>query len=214
MFNLPHDLYTAEQTRELDRIATDVHNITSSELMTRAGASALAAIKQLWPKAKHIVILCGPGNNGGDGFELARQAAANSYQVSTFDTGNQEQLPQTAAAARKALLATGAEIQHFKGKLPSADVIVDALFGTGINRAIEGEAADIIQAINASKQVPILSLDIPSGLHADTGSPLGATVNATVTLSYIGLNIGLYTCLLYTSPSPRDRTRSRMPSSA
>ena len=193
MFNLPHDLYTAEQTRELDRIATDVHNITSSELMTRAGASALAAIKQLWPKAKHIVILCGPGNNGGDGFELARQAAANSYQVSTFDTGNQEQLPQTAAAARKALLATGAEIQHFKGKLPSADVIVDELFGTGINRAIEGEAADIIQAINASKQVPILSLDIPSGLHADTGSPLGATVNATVTLSYIGLNIGLYT---------------------
>jgi NAD(P)H-hydrate epimerase len=90
-------------------------------------------------------------------------------------------------------LLTGAEIQHFQQKLPSADVIVDAIFGTGINRPVEGEANAIIKLVNKTVDIPVLSIDIPSGLHADNGSVLGDTINATMTLNFIGLNMGLFT---------------------
>jgi NAD(P)H-hydrate epimerase len=193
MLNVPHDLYTAEQTRELERIATEEHNISSSELMTRAGASALATLRQHWPRAERILVLCGTGNNGGDGFELARQAVADDYRVMVFQIGDDKRLPKTAAAAKDALVATGTKIQRFQDKLPPTDILVDAIFGTGLNRTIEGEADTVIKAINANKRSPILSLDIPSGLHADTGCALGTAVNATITLNYIGLNIGLFT---------------------
>ncbi len=193
MLNVPHDLYTAEQTRELERIATEQHNLSFSELMTRAGASALATIKQHWPRAERILILCGTGNNGGDGFELARQAAAYDYRVMILQLGDEKSLTKTASAAKDALLAIGIEIHRFQEKLPSTDVVVDAIFGTGLNRAIEGEASAVIDAINQTKRSPVLSLDIPSGLHADTGNVLGTAVNATMTLNFIGLNTGLFT---------------------
>jgi len=193
MLNLPHNLYTAAQTRELERIAIEEHNIPASELMTRAGASAFATIKQHWPRTKRILILCGVGNNGGDGFELARQATADNVHVMVFQIGDDKHLPETATMARDALLATGIKIQRFQGTLPPADIIVDALFGIGINRNIEGEANAVIKEINANKHSPVLSLDMPSGLHADKGYVLGIAVNATITLNYIGLNIGLFT---------------------
>jgi len=193
MLTVPHDLYTAEQTRELERIATEDYNLSSTELMARAGASALATLKQHWPRAEHILVLCGTGNNGGDGFELARQATANDYHVIVIQIGDASTLTNTAAAARDALLATGTKIHPFTGKLPSTDVIVDALFGIGLNREITGEYKAVIQAVNQTKRSPVLSLDIPSGLHADTGSVLGVAVKATINLSFIGLNLGLYT---------------------
>jgi hydroxyethylthiazole kinase-like uncharacterized protein yjeF len=193
MTNLPYDLYTAAQIRELERIAAEDHNISFSELMTRAGASALATIKQQWPKAEHILILCGTGNNGGDGFEIARQALRDNYRVEVIQIGDDQLLTKTASGAKDALLTTGIEIQGFQGELPPTDVIVDAIFGTGINRAVEGQAKAVIQAINKSPETPVLSLDIPSGLHADTGSPQGLAVKATSTLNFVGLNIGLLT---------------------
>lgn len=193
MLNVPHDLYTTEQIRELERIANEDYNLSPAELMTRAGASALAALKQHWPRAERLLVLCGTGNNGGDGFELARQAAANDYRVMVIQIGDDTTLSHTSAAARNALLATGTEIHRFNGQLPSTDVIVDALFGTGLNRDISGECRAVIEAVNQSKQSPVLALDIPSGLHADTGSALGLAVKATISLSFIGLNLGLFT---------------------
>lgn len=193
MLNLPDDLYTAEQIRELERIADNDYGLSSSNLMIRAGASALMLLKQQWPDAKRILVISGIGNNGGDGFELARQATVDGYQITVLQVGGKKTLTKTAAAAKDALLLTGTKIQHFQGKLPSADVIVDAIFGTGINRAVEGEASTIIKAINKTKQAPVLSIDIPSGLQADTGNALGTTINATLTLSFIGLNLGLFT---------------------
>jgi len=193
MLNMPHDLYTAEQTRELERIAIEDYNLSSAELMTRAGAAALSALKHHWPRAERILVVCGTGNNGGDGFELARQAAASDYRVMVLQIGDDSKLTDTAAAARDALLATGTEIQRFKDNLPSTDIIVDALFGTGISREVTGEFKTVIEAINQAKRSPVLSLDIPSGLHADTGSALGVAVRANITLSFIGLNLGLFT---------------------
>jgi NAD(P)H-hydrate epimerase len=193
MPNLPHNIYTAEQIRHIEHIAAEEHNLSSAKLMTRAGAATLTLLKQRWPEAKHLLILCGLGNNGGDGFELARQAAANGYQITLLQIGGDTVLAKTAAAAKDALLLTDVKIQRFQKELPSADLIIDALFGAGINRAIDGEANSVIKILNKTKTSPVLSLDIPSGIHADTGNILGIAVNATVTLSFIGLNTGLFT---------------------
>ena len=194
MSNLPHELYTAVQTRELERIVTQQHNISSAKLMSCAGTAALEAIRNHFPLARHILIVCGTGNNGGDGFELATQALAKDYRVSIFQLGDERGMSEETTTARKALLATGTEIQRVADKLPTADVIVDALFGTGLNREVSGDYALVIEDINQhSKHTPVLALDIPSGIHADTGQALGTAVRATITLSFLGLNTGLFT---------------------
>jgi len=191
MLNLPHDLYTAKQTRELDLLVTEQHNVSTAKLMSRAGSAALSSIKNHWPQAERLLIVCGTGNNGGDGFELARQALDENYRVVIFQVGNDEMSNET-SAAREALLATGAEIQQFEDTLPSTDVMVDALLGTGLNRPVEGSYRAAIAAINENKRAPVLSLDIPSGLQADTGSAMDIAVKATICLSFIGLNKGLF----------------------
>jgi hydroxyethylthiazole kinase-like uncharacterized protein yjeF len=191
MLNLPYELYTAEQTRELDRLATEQYPISTAELMTRAGTAALNAIKQHWPKAKQLVIVCGSGNNGGDGFELATQALNQHYAVQVYHiaVGTMSQETQ---AAYDALLATGTQIHRFKDSLPCSDLIIDCLFGTGLNRKVSGLYQKAINTINQHPS-PVLSADIPSGLHADTGAIMATAVNATVSLSLIGLNTGLFT---------------------
>ncbi|HCD06274.1 MAG TPA: bifunctional ADP-dependent NAD(P)H-hydrate dehydratase/NAD(P)H-hydrate epimerase, partial [Methylophaga sp.] len=116
MSTLPHELYTAEQTRELERIVTEQHNISPAKLMSRAGEAALDAIKNYWPQAERILVVCGTGNNGGDGFELARQALAKDYRVVAFQVGDEKEMSQEALAAREAYIATGNEIHRFEDK--------------------------------------------------------------------------------------------------
>ena len=161
--------------------------------MKRAGTSALAALKYHWPRAESILVVCGTGNNGGDGFELARQATAGMYGVTVIQVGDKSKLTNIATAARESLLATGCKIQPFKDKLPTADVIVDAIVGVGLNREPIGEYSAAIRAINLAKGTPVLSLDIPSGLGANTGMPFGNAVTATICLNYLALNLGLFT---------------------
>ena len=194
MSNLPHELYTAEQTRELERIAMEQHNVSAAKLMSRAGTAALDTIRHYWPQAERILVVCGTGNNGGDGFELAKQALAKDYRVNVFQVGDDSEMSAETIAARESIIATGAEVQRFEDKLPTTDVIVDALLGTGLSREVSGEYALAIEAINYhTKRIPVLALDIPSGIHADTGSALGSAVRATLTLSFLGLNKGLFT---------------------
>jgi NAD(P)H-hydrate epimerase len=193
MITLPHSLFTAAQTQEIDRLAIEEHGIAGSELMARAGEAALSTIKSHWKQANRILILCGTGNNGGDGFELARQALDADLRVFVYELGSINDLNETAAAARAALLEAGVEINSFTSDaLRSADVIVDALFGTGLDRNLPAEAEIAIQMINDSR-TPVLSLDLPSGLHPDTGIPMPIAMHATITLSFSGLNQGLFT---------------------
>jgi NAD(P)H-hydrate epimerase len=192
MPSLPQDLYTAQQTRELEHIVSEKHSISFSELMAQAGNAALKTLKQHWPTANHILILCGPGNNGGDGYELARQAKHDGYQVTVLQIGDNKGLSLTATKAREKLLATGTDIQSFQTPLPAADIIVDALLGIGLNRSIDGNMRSVVESVNAS-QTPVLSLDIPSGLHADNGNVMSTAINAAATINFIGLNIGLFT---------------------
>jgi NAD(P)H-hydrate epimerase len=192
MLTLPPELYTAEQTRVLDRLIIEQHHTPAGTLMARAGTAALQSIKHFWPQAKHMVIVCGSGNNGGDGYELARQALDERFQLSLFEVGNSDKMSHETRAARQSLLATGHPVYRFEGSLPACDVIVDALFGTGLDRPVGGLYADAIAVINNTPATPVLCLDIPSGIDANSGSVLGNAVKASVTLSYIGLNTGLF----------------------
>lgn len=192
MQHLPYPLYTAEQTRQLDRIASEQHAIPAATLMTRAGTAALDLILTQWPDAGQLLILCGSGNNAGDGYEIALQALEKQCQVVLVEVGRTDKMSDEATAARQAYLATGAEPIAFDGVLPATDIIVDALFGTGLDRDVSGAFAQAIDAINHVENTPVLSLDIPSGIHADSGQAMGIAVNASATLSFIGLNIGLF----------------------
>lgn len=193
MFHLPKALYSAEQTRSLDQLAFTQCKLDSATLMARAGKAALDLIGQQWPAANNLLIFCGSGHNGGDGFELARQAAEQGLNASIVLIGNADNMPDEVNAAFQAALAQGVKRLYLADKWPSADLLVDAMLGTGLSREVSGDYAAAINKINAYTETPVLALDIPSGLHADTGSTMGYAVTADLTLSYIGLNIGLRT---------------------
>ena len=193
MSHLPYTLYRAAQVRELDRIAIETHGIPGLTLMNRAGAALLDALCQRWPVARRIVVVCGAGNNGGDGYVVARLAQAQGLAVTLLALRDPETLSGDAKAAWQAAQAAGLSTMAWEpALLNSADVIVDALLGTGLDRVVSGEWAAAIDAINASG-VPVLAVDIPSGLHADTGQPLGRAVVAQMTVTFIGLKCGLFT---------------------
>jgi len=189
---LPENLYTAAQVRELDLRAIEQGGIPARQLMQRAGEAAWRLLKLQWPAAARILVLCGAGNNGGDGYVVAKQALEQGCQVLLLALGDSARLPAAAAEMRASFLKTGGSESPFAGRLPEADVVVDALLGTGLDRPLSGDWLHAVQAINASGK-PVLSLDIPSGLNADTGAEMGAAVQATVTLTFIALKAGLFT---------------------
>ena len=193
MKQLPNNLYTSEQTRELDRVTIEDFEVSGTVLMERAGTVAFDVLKQHWPDAKTICVVCGTGNNAGDGFVLARLAHEQGIQVEVLVVGDRNKITGDALAAKQRLEGCGVVTQAYgNGKLPLADLVVDAIFGTGLKGEVSGDAAYAIDAIN-QHGTPVLSLDIPSGLIADTGHVLGKVVQASVTVSFVGLNRGLLT---------------------
>ena len=193
MKQLPNNLYTAEQTRELDRVTIKEFEVSGTVLMERAGTVAFDILKERWPDAKTLCIVCGTGNNAGDGFVVARLAYEQGHKVEVLIVGDNNKIKGDALAAKQRLEGCGVNTQIYgNGKLPLADLVVDAVFGTGLQGAVSGDAEHAISAIN-QHGTPILSLDIPSGLLADTGSVEGEVVYADVTISFIGLNQGLLT---------------------
>ncbi|MBS0380836.1 MAG: NAD(P)H-hydrate dehydratase [Proteobacteria bacterium] len=181
-------LFTTAQVRALDRAAID-GGIPGIQLMERAAHAAFELLRQRWPQARNVGVLCGPGNNGGDGFLLAALARAAGLQaqgvvVAEHSTGD-------AALARDRFLREGGAVSPAT-VLPDADVYVDALFGSGLNRAPVGAAADLIKALNAQQQ-PVLALDVPSGLDSDTGVAFEPCVRASATICFVGWKRGLFT---------------------
>jgi len=188
---LPGALYTAEQVRELDRRAIEELGIPGYELMTRAGHATLDALRRLWPDARSIAVLCGPGNNGGDGFVVARVARAQGLSVNVVSLTDPAKLRGDAARAFRDFAAGGGRCQPWSAECLDADVIVDALFGTGLTREPSGAAARMIAAANASGR-PLVAVDIPSGLQSDSGAVLGAAIRSSLTVTFIGRKVGLY----------------------
>jgi hydroxyethylthiazole kinase-like uncharacterized protein yjeF len=189
-------VYRANQVRELDRHATESHGVASYELMSRAAAAALRVLRAEWPRASNVHVYCGAGNNAGDGYVLARLAHEEGSGVRVLAVGAPESLKGDARRAYQECAAGGVAIERFGrgadlGAASAPEVIVDALLGIGADRPLAGDFAAAVAAINSAAR-PVLALDVPSGLHADTGWPLGDAVRATVTVTFVGLKQGLY----------------------
>jgi NAD(P)H-hydrate epimerase len=184
-------IYSAQQVRELDRHAIQVLGIPGYELMTRAGHAALNTVKSLWAATKSLCVLCGPGNNGGDGYVVARVARAQGLRVTAVSLCDPQALAGDARQAYDDFVASGGHLQPWTPQALEADAIVDAIFGTGLTREVSGLAAEVIEDVNFSRK-PVVAVDIPSGLHADSGALLGATVRADVTVTFIGRKLGCY----------------------
>lgn len=190
---LPYSLYRAEQVRALDREAIEGCGIPGYSLMSRAGEAAFRLLSQRWEDLSRITVVCGVGNNGGDGFVVARLAREAGLEVRVLQVGDTGKIRGDARTALDAWLACGGRVEPFAGQLPSpAGVVVDALLGTGLEREVTGEW---LVAVQAMSEAPggALAIDIPSGLHSDSGRVLGAAVHARHTVSFIGLKRGLFT---------------------
>ncbi len=189
--DLPLALYRAEQTRALDAwlIAAGTPGFV---LMQRAALAAWQQLQQRWPEVRPVTVLAGVGNNAGDGLLLATLAHQAGWPVRVLAVGDPARLQGDAARARDEALAAGVPLLPWRPDQVLEGILVDALLGTGLSGAVRPPFADAIRAINASG-LPVLAIDLPSGLSADTGQVLGVAVRATLTVTFIGLKLGLLT---------------------
>ncbi|MFJ7315357.1 NAD(P)H-hydrate dehydratase [Pseudomonas sp. NPDC098747] len=188
---LPDALYGAAQVREIDArlIAAGTPGF---ELMQRAAHATWRALVRQWPSADALTVLAGHGNNAGDGYLIAALAQRAGWSVRVLTVGEPQRLQGDAALAHAQALAEGVSVQGLTAQSELRGVIVDALLGTGLAGEVRAPYLDAIKAINASG-LPVTAVDIPSGLSADTGHALGAAVRADLTVTFIGLKIGLFT---------------------
>jgi NAD(P)H-hydrate epimerase len=190
---LPAGLYTAERVRAFDRLAIEAHGIGGGALMERAGTAAYRALRARWPEARRVTVVAGPGNNGGDGYVLARLARQDGLDARVLAVGDHGRLRADALAAAARATEAGVPVAPFAASaMDGAGVLVDGLFGTGLDRPLEGPAAEAVRAMNAAGPA-LLALDIPSGLHADSGRVLGLATVAAVTVTFVALKRGLFT---------------------
>ncbi len=189
-------VYSAAESRALDRCAIEEHGIPGIVLMKRAGQAAWAALLRHWPQTRSITVLCGRGNNAGDGYIVAGAALGAGRAVQLIQLGPATALTGDAARARDWAVASGVAVSEVSAEAPQfaivGDVVVDALLGTGVKGAVRAGYAHAIDEI-AACGAPVLALDIPSGLCSDTGRVLGSAVRAAATVTFIGMKRGLVT---------------------
>jgi len=191
--------YRATAMREIDRQTYTALGISEYALMCRAGEAAFHALISQWPKARRILVLCGTGNNGGDGWVLARLADEAGLECRVALFGDPARI---AGAAR---MAYGAWCESNSGthcnaetlnpgdlEIDACDIVIDALTGIGLSGPARAAFVELITLVNGSS-VPVLSLDVPSGVDADTGSVIGSAIQATTTMTFIAHKPGLLT---------------------
>lgn len=188
---LPTVLYSAAQVRDIDArlIAAGTPGF---ELMQRAAHAAWRALRRRWPDEQRITVLAGRGNNAGDGYLIAALAQRAGRQVQVLAVGDPQQLQGDAAQAFAEAKEAGVTQVSWSADVKLHGVLVDALLGTGIIGEVREPYVSAISAMNESA-LPILAVDLPSGLCADTGRVLGQAVRADLTVSFIGLKVGLFT---------------------
>lgn len=211
---LPRALYSADEVRAIDRYAIEQAGIPGAELMQRAASVVLNVILQRWPEVRCLLVVCGTGNNGGDGYLVAALAAMQGLNVRVLEPGAVERLSGAALSARQRVLAQSIACEPLPtgvaggaagvgaGVAAGGDaalravhadtVVVDALLGIGMRGALRPEYRDAINWINGSG-LPVVAVDIPSGLNSDTGVAAEVVVRAAVTVCFIGLKQGLLT---------------------
>ena len=185
---------TAAQMREIDRRAIEEYGIPGLVLMENAGRGAAELIDERYgdESAKGVVVLCGPGNNGGDGFVIARHLHNQGYDVACWLAAPASQLRGDAKTNFRIAQKLNIPIYELRKEkderaaldaLAGAGVVVDALFGTGLTRAIEGPAAELIAMVEGL-EAPVVAVDIPSGVHADNGQLTGPAIRADLTCAF------------------------------
>ncbi|MCW8921930.1 MAG: NAD(P)H-hydrate epimerase, partial [Sedimenticola sp.] len=189
--DLPDALYLAEQVRMLDQTAINQFHLPGFALMERAGTAAFNLLRERWPQASNITILCGTGNNGGDGYVVARLALEAGCNVQLLQLGDSTKIAGHARAHADRYRAIGGVVEPYESIDPDRDLIVDAVLGTGLEREVTGLWRDALEAVNQHAD-PVLSLDIPSGLNSDSGGIMGAAIQADATITFIGLKRGMF----------------------
>lgn len=205
MQNLPDHLYCVDSIVKLEQLAIMQYGIPAYELMKRAGAAVYNVVSTRYPSNKTILVLCGAGNNAGDGYVVARLARQAGYAVRVISLADPATLKNE---ARKAYLEWLHQIDHEQVGVVNAiatsdeagdfswceeaDIIIDAILGTGLTRDVSAPWSVWIKRVNDSAK-PVISIDIPSGLIANTGHIAGAAIQAAITVCFIGLKQGMFT---------------------
>ncbi len=183
---------TAEHSRNIDRRATEEFGFPARVLMERAGIAVFDVVKEMLPNGGKLALLCGKGNNGGDGFVVARLAKDHNYQIECLvaaDSENdlrpeaREQLQIAVAQGVRPVFASDTRWSRKLECLAHQELIVDALLGTGARAEVKGPIKDAIQAVNRCG-VPVLSVDVPSGIDTDSGEELGESIWALRTVTF------------------------------
>ena len=188
----PRFLYTAEQSRAVDRCAIEEHGLPGPLLMARAARAAFERLLERVPRPELLQVLCGPGNNGGDGLLLAMLAQGRGIPVCVYLVEGPPRTDDARQAAARARRAGIAPRRFEAAALAARGVVVDAMLGTGIRGAPRAPYREAIAAVNASA-APVLALDVPSGVDAETGAGATEAVCATWTVSFITAKRGLFT---------------------
>jgi len=182
-----------------DRRTSEEYGLPGAVLMEAAGTRVVEFVRARLPDHLKVVVIAGPGNNGGDGLVIAHLLSLAGYKVSLWSSVCVGAYCGEAAVFEKYLLKTAFPIQRLSTKedlrlfsmdLNVADLLVDALLGTGVNREVEGLLADIIEAVNAGN-LPVLAVDVPSGINADNGAVMGHVIRARWTITFAFPKLGL-----------------------
>lgn len=193
MPKLPMALFNVAQIKTIENTAIQAQAVPSIELMIRAGNAVFQQFLVRWPHAIQVTIFCGVGNNAGDGYIAATLAHQTGLEVTVISVGAPEHLKGDALTAYQTYRDAEGRVDVFAPEQAIvADVIIDALFGTGLNKPVTGVMAHAVDAINMS-DLPVIAIDIPSGLNANTGVVMGCAVAADCTVTFIGLKQGQFT---------------------
>ncbi len=195
-------ILTREQIRRVDGIAIEELGIPGVILMENAGRNAAEQIRYRIRirQAGRVVIFCGSGNNGGDGFVIARQLANHGIDPCVYLVGDPEHLSPDCAVNYHIVRKMGVEVglidtpkaaRQAAAELRDGDIVVDALLGTGFRGQVRPPTSALIQAINQAAKSMTVAIDIPSGLDCDTGKPANATIKADLTITFGANKVGL-----------------------
>ncbi|MEO1945250.1 MAG: NAD(P)H-hydrate epimerase [Candidatus Thioglobus sp.] len=188
------NLYNKETIRQLDQSMIKYHVSSAYELMTRASQSVLDIILKRFSSIHRLFIFCGQGNNAGDGYVLARLAANKGIDIIVISLVETTQLSGDALTACQDWKQQGSiSFNSSALEIQPADLIVDAILGTGLNRKLSSQWNETIELINQYTNVPVMAIDIPSGLDSNTGSLWGNTIKADITVTFIARKLGMYT---------------------
>lgn len=187
------NLYSAQAARKLDQLALDELQGTGMALMKRAGSAAFGELLQAFGQPSLITVFCGNGNNGGDGYIIAALAAQKKIPVTVYEVGESKKFSRETIQARKFAEQSNVTCTAFDKSVQLTEgVLVDALLGIGFSGALRGACAEAVNLINGAR-LPVLSVDIPTGLDANTGAVASEAVKADITVTFVGAKKGLFT---------------------